>query len=224
MSVGQLAALARRHVLAVCLIWLVTAGIAIDFRYTPPIYQETATVALEPENFISVEPLSVNQSFLENNSLITTCLLLAMRLSGPQGEAQLHRAGVTGNFAVSVVNDSNADTPSYPYPDLLVSVADRNPDTTHQQWIEAGQVIAANIAAIQANNHFPTRDLIATYTLSDSGPIPQRGSLVRTYAALMFLACVATFCMCRFLDLHSKNSVKVGMTGYSQSGQTILSA
>jgi len=203
-SIRELAALARRHVFAVCLILLATAGIAIDFRYTPAIYQETDVVAVGSEGFMSVAPITADEDFLARNSLITTCQLLAMHLSGPEGEVQLRRAGVTGNLTVSVVNDSNADMPEYPYPDLSVSVAAWSPDSTHRQSIEAMRVIASDIAAFQANKHLPAYDLIVTYILSDSGPISQRGSLIRTYAALVFLALVAMFCTCRFLDRRSR--------------------
>jgi hypothetical protein len=203
-SVRQLAALAGRHAFAVCLILLMTVGVAIDFIYTQSGYLDTATVALEPKSFMRVEPVDANQNFLQNSSLIITCQLLVMRLSGPQGEAQLHQAGVTGDFAVSVVNSSNLDTPSYANPDLSVSVAARSPDTTHDQFIEAMRVIAADIADLQTDNHFSAQDRFVMYTLSDSGPISQRGSLIRSYAALIFLSMVAIFLTCRFLDRRSR--------------------
>jgi len=206
-SVRQLAALARRHVFAVCLILLVTAGIAIDFKYTQTGYEETATVALEQEGFVSVEPVSANENFLIDSSLITTCQLLVMRLSGSQGEIQLRQAGVIGNFAVSVINSSNADYPSYPYPDFSVSVSSGSSDTTHHQFSEAMQVIAADIAEFQTGSQFSTQNRFAAYTLSDSGPISQRGSLARTYAALMFLALVASFLTCCLLDRRSRSAV-----------------
>jgi hypothetical protein len=204
-SVVQLVAIARRHVFAVSLILLVTAGIAIDFRYTQPTYTETATVALEPESFASVQALNVDQDFLQNSSLIATCQLLVMHLSGPQGGIQLRKAGITGDFAVSVVNDSNADTPAYPYPDLSVSVTDTSPSTTHSQFAAATQVISADIANFQAGDQISAQDRFTTYTLSDSGPVSQRGSLVRAYAALMFLALVAMFLTCRFLDRRARD-------------------
>lgn len=203
MSARQLAVLARRHVLAVCLILLVTAGVAIDFKDTHSGYNETATVALEPESFVSVEPLNVDQDSLLNSSLVTTCQLLAVRLFSPQGGIQLRQSGVTGNFAVSVVNDSNADTPSYPHPDLSVSVADSSPGTTHHQFIEAMRVISVDVADFQAGNQISAQGRLVTYTLWDSGPISRQGSLIRTYAALMFLALVAMFLTCRFLDRRS---------------------
>lgn len=207
MSVGQLAELARRHGIAVCLILLVTAGIAIYFRGTQSGYMETATVALEPGSFVSVEPLNVNQNFLQNTSLVATCQLVVMRLSGPQGEIQLRQAGVTGGFAVSVVNTSNADTPDYPYPDLLVSVAGGSAGTTHDQFIKAMHVIASDISDFQASDKVSTQDRVETYILSDSGPLSQRGSLIRTYAASVFLAIVAMFLICRFLDHRSRAAV-----------------
>jgi hypothetical protein len=205
-SVRQLAALARRHLIAVSLILLVTAGIAIGFRYTGPGYEETTVVAVEPEIFRTVPAISDADSFLENASLITTCQLLVTRLSGPQGEAQLRQAGVTGSFAVSVVNSSNSDTPDYTYPYLSVSVTGRDPDATHDQWTGAMQVISTDIADLPGNQHL-AQHRIVTYVLSDSGPISQRGSLVRTYAALMFLALVAMYLICRFLDRRSRAAV-----------------
>jgi hypothetical protein len=203
-SVRQLVALAGRHVFAVCLILLVTAGLAIVFRYTQPVYEETATVALEPGSFFSVKPLNANQDFSLNSTLINTCELLAIHLSGPQGASQLRQVGVTDKFAISVVNDSNEDAPSYPYPDLSVSATGGSPGTTHHQFIESMQVISLNIADFQVGNRISPKDRLAIYTLSDSGPVSQRGSLIRTYAALIFLALVAMFLICRFLDRHSR--------------------
>lgn len=205
MSVRQLAALARRHIFAVCLILLVTAAVAADFRYTHSDSVETATVALEPRSFVSVEPVNINENYLQNSSLITTCLVLALRLSGPQGEMQLHQAGVTGNFAVSVVNSSNADNPSYPYPELSVSMTDTNAGATHEQFVEAIRILNVSIVDLQSNDQISSKDRFVTFILSDSGPISQRGSLVRTYAALMLLALIAMFLMCRLLDRRSRS-------------------
>jgi hypothetical protein len=223
-SVRQFAALAGRHVFAVCLILLVTAGLAIDFRYTQPGYEETATVALEPGSFFSVEPLNADQDFSLNSALINTCQLLTIHLSGPQGASQLRQAGVTDKFAVSIVNESNADTPSYPYPDLSVSVAGGSPGTTHHQFIESMQVIKLNIADFQAGNRISPQDLLAIYTLSDSGPVSQRGSLIRTYAALIFLALVAMFLVCRFLDRHSRQSRKFRSGYVADAGGSVSEA
>ena len=207
MSARELAALARRHLLSIGCILLVTAGVAIGFRYTQSGYKESATIALEPESFVNVEPINIDQNFLLNTSLITTCQVLAMHLSGPQGAAQLLRAGVTGSFAVSVVNSSNADTPTYPYPDLSISVADESSGGTHKQFIQAIHVLVSNIANFQAGDQLSPQGGFVTYTLSDTGPVSQRGSLVRSYAALMFIALIAIFLLCRFLDRRSGTAV-----------------
>jgi hypothetical protein len=211
-SARQLAALARRHVFAVCLVLLVTAGLAVGFRYAQSGYEETAIVALEPGSFFSVKPLSADQDFSLNRTLITTCQLFAIHLSGPQGAIQLRQAGVTGSFAISVVNDENVDTPAYPYPDLSMSVAGASPVTTHRQFIEAIRVITLDIDDLQASNKISRQDRFSVYTLSDSGPVSQRGSLIRTYAALIFLALVAMFLICGFLDRRSRASRPFGLT------------
>lgn len=209
MNIRQLAALVRRHIIAAGLILVVTAGIAIDFKLTPSPYTETATVALEPENFNSIEPLSVDSDYLQNTSLIATCQVLVMLVSGPQGEAQLRKAGVTSKFMLSLVNESNIDDPSYDYPQLLVSATSGDPDSTHRQFSEAMQVIAADIARLQTGYPFSEKYRIKTYMLSDSGPVSQRGSLVRSYAALVFLALIATFLMCSLLDRRSNRDLRI---------------
>ncbi len=203
MSVGQLVSLARRHIFSVGLILLVVAGLAFSLKHTRAVYTETATVVVETEGFKTVEPLNVDSSFLRNSSLINTCELLVMYLDGPQGRAQLLRAGITGNFAVSIVNSYNADQPSYAYPDLLVSTTGGDPDTTRHEFEQSVQVIDAELAKFQSGDQFPAEDRIQTYMVSDSGPILQRGSSIRSYAALIFLAMVAIFMVCSFLDNHS---------------------
>lgn len=221
MSLAQLAVLVRRHVLAVSLVLLVTAGIAMDF-HIQSIYKETAIVELEPESFVSAKPLGTDESFLQNSSLITTCELLVMHLSGSQGESQLHRAGVTDNFTVSLVNASNADSPIYAYPDLSVSLTGENPDRTHRQSIEAMNVLSTDIANFQAGNQFSARDRIVPYTLSDSGPISQRGSTIRAYCALIFLSLVAIFWLCCWLDRRSRATVAPTVGYRSLIGEVTL--
>lgn len=204
MSIGQLVALARRHILAVCLVALVTAGIVIDFKYTQPKYTETATLVVEAQDFSSVEPVNIDDNYLENTSLITTCLLLVMHLSSPQGQAQLRQAGVSSSFSISVVNGYNADSPSYNYPDLSVSVTDSSPTVTHQQFNNAMRVITANIATLQSGDPILGQNDLVAYTLSDGGPASQRGSLLRSYAALLLCFLIATFLTCSFLDRRSR--------------------
>jgi hypothetical protein len=200
MSLRQLAALALRHIFVVVLLLLVTARIAVYFKHTPVTYGETATVAVEPANFRSIGPLDINSDFLQDTSLLATCQLVVIHVSGPQGRAELQRAGVTGKFTASIVNNSNADDPSYTYPDLLVSVTGGDPDTTRQQLSAGIHVLAADLAGLQAGAHFSGQYRIGAYVLSDSGPVSLRGSSVRSYAALLFLGLVATFLACRFLD------------------------
>ena len=203
MSVGQLFSLARRHILSVGLILLVAAGLAFALKHTQPTYTETATAVVETEGFKTVEPLSVDSDFLRNSSLINTCELLVMYLDGPQGQAQLRQAGIASNFTASIVNSYNADQPSYNFPDLTVSVTNGDPDTTHREFEQSIQVIDADLAKFQADDHFLAADRIKTYVVSDSGPASQRGSSIRSFAGLIFLALVAIFMVCSFLDNRS---------------------
>ena len=200
MSIGQLVSLARRHIFSVGLILVVTVGLAFELKHTRPTYTETATVVVETAGFKTVQPLSVDSDFLRNSSLINTCEVLVMYLDGPQGQAQLRRAGIASNFAVSIVNSYNADQPSYASPDLLVSATGGDLVATHQEFERSVQVIDADLAKFQSGDQFPAEDRIQTYVVSDSGPISQRGSSIRVYAGLAFLAMVAIFMVSSLLD------------------------
>jgi hypothetical protein len=199
-SVRQLAALAWRHVFAVGLILLATVGLALGFSHTQSGFRETATVALEPQAFASVEPVNINENFLVNSSLITTCQIIVMSLSGPQGAVALHQAGVSADFAVSVVNSSNSDTPNYLSPELSLSIIDGSSASAHGQFVEAMRVLDVAIAHLEADEQISTRDRFETFVLSDSGPISQRGSFIRTYASLALLALISMYLICRLLD------------------------
>ena len=201
-SVAQLASLARRHIFSVGLILLVVAGLAFSLKHTKQAYTETATVVVETAGFKTVEPLNVDSNFLRNSALINTCELLVMYLDGPQGQAQLRQAGIGSNLAVSIVNSNNADQPSYTYPDLLVSATGADPDMAHRDFNQGVQVIDAELARLQVGDQFPAENQIQTYLVSDSGPVSQRGSSVRGFAALIFLGLVAVFMVCSFLDNH----------------------
>ena len=205
MSVGQLAALASRHLIAVGLILLVATGISVGLSFAAADYSETGTIALETKGFVEVEPLSVDQNYLLNKSLIFTCQMLVMRLSGPEGENRLRQAGSNGKFDITVVNDSNADTPEYPYPHLTVSVTDNSAARTQHDFVVAMKVVADEVGKLRVDDKVSPQDRLAIYTLSDSGPISQRGSLARTYVSLIFLTLVATYLACRFLDRRTRS-------------------
>jgi hypothetical protein len=194
MSVNELLGLARRHIIAVTLVLLVALGIAFDFKHTNPGYTETATVALATNGL-------QNPSF--GASLITTCQIVTAWISGPEGQHQLQRVGVDSGFSVALVNDANADDPTYNYPDLTVSMTNPDAAVTHRGFVSGMAVLNQELAATQASAKVPAQLRITARILSDSGPETQAGSKVRTYGALMFLALVAAYVSAKFLDNRS---------------------
>ena len=89
-SVRQLVMLLRRHVFAVSLILLVTAGVAVYVEHSKPTYAETATVVVETDEFEANQPLNTNIDYLFNSSLVATCQILVMHLTSRRA---------TSNFA-----------------------------------------------------------------------------------------------------------------------------
>jgi hypothetical protein len=197
MSITELLGLARRHIITVALVLIVTLGIAYSFKHTNPGYTETGTVALATN--------SVENSYYDN-SLITTGLILVDWMSGPEGQHQLQQVGVGSGFTVAVVNESNIDDPRYPYPDLTVTSTNPNAAVAHSEFINGIAVLDAKLASLQAPVKVSSQLRVTARVLSDSGPVTQEGSRVRAYGALGFLALVAAYLIARFLDNRSVRS------------------
>jgi hypothetical protein len=194
MSVTELLGLARRHILAVTLVLLVALGIAFDFKHTNPGYTETATVALATNS---------PQNLSYDASLITTCQIITAWISGPEGQHRLQQIGAGSGFTVALINESNVDDPSYPNPDLTVSATNLNAAVTHRQFVSGMAVLDAKLASMQAPAKVSSQLQVTARVLSDSGPVSQAGSKLRTYGALAFLALVAAYVLAKSLDSRS---------------------
>lgn len=191
MSLSELAGLARRHFIALAVVFIVALGIAYDFKHTNPGYAETATVALTTAS-------PHNSSY--DGSLITTCQIVVAWISGPEGQRRLQHAGVDSGFTVALVNDSNADDPQYDHPYLTVSATNQDAAATHREFVNGMAVLNERLAGTQASAQMPAQMRVTALVLADSGPNTLKGSRSRTYGALGFLALVAAYLIAKFLD------------------------
>lgn len=191
MPLSELAALARRHILALSIVFIVTLGIAYEFKHTKPAYTETSTVALGVGN---------SNGAAYQSSLITTGQIVVIWISGAQGKQQLADAGVGSNFTVSLVNSQNLDQPQYSNPYLTVSETNPDAATTHKDFSDGMKILLDGIVELQSKFHLPTGDHVTARMLADSGPVAQIGSESRSYGALAFLGLVAAYVTSRSLD------------------------
>jgi hypothetical protein len=203
-SVSQICALARRRILAVAFVLLITVGIGIYFRQTRPLYIENAMVAIEPIG-ASGSPFSNNSEDVSiydarNDSLIITCQLIAMQISDRQGAGQLAHLRVGSNFTIVLNNSANANNPLYRYPYLQIFTSDYSPAATHSQFVQGMRTVSSDVATLQSTDNISVSHKIETRILEDSGPVDQRGSAVRSDAALALLGLVAAFLLANFFD------------------------
>lgn len=192
MSPSELAALARRHVLAVMMILLAAAATAYSFKHTPPTYTESATVALVAPN--------AHPYMSDGTTLLTTSEVVVDWIQGAQGQQEVHQAGVVGGFDVAMLNFANQEYPYYVVPYFTVSASGQDPAAAHRAFTIVTRVINNHLAALQQQKGVSPANSISTGILGDSGPLIQRGSSKRSFAGLLLLTIVAAYLALKFLD------------------------
>lgn len=193
MSLTEIAALMRQHVVAVSVVLVVAAGTAITFKSTPPTYQESATVILTSPRLML---------YSSNESLITTSEVMTRWMMGMQGQQQVRQAGATGAFHVAMVNLYNEQYPNYYRPFVTVTATSHDPGEVHHTFATVTRLLSDDLAARQAQQRVPPNDRITEHNVGDTGPVIQPGSPKRTFAALVLLTTVAVFMVSSFLDRH----------------------
>ena len=194
MSLSELAALARRHAVALTVVLLLAAATAYTFKHTPPSYQESGTVVL-------TAPGSGPYSTF-GAPLITTGELIVDWIMGPQGQQQLHQDGVTDGFDIALVNYANQEFPYYGAPYLTLSASAENPAAAHRAFTTVTRIFDDYLAARQRQEGVLPSFRISTTVIADTGPLIQPGSRIRSFAGLVMLTVVAAYLVLRFLDRH----------------------
>jgi hypothetical protein len=202
-TLRELAALARRQVVAIALVALITLGIAYSFKRTPPTFQDTGTIAL-----VSPGPNPYASQF--SNSLIITGESIVKWIDGPQGQAKLQQVGAGTGFAIGLVNFSNQEYPYYAEPYLTASSTASNPAMATQIFLAGTRVFNEKLAAVQAHVH--KAHLITTKTIGGTDPIIALGSSKRSYAGLGILGVIAAYQVANFCN---RRRIRIRLPGFS---------
>jgi hypothetical protein len=193
----ELAALMRRHVVAVMVVLVLAASVGYMLRHTQPSYEETATMILAtPDSAANPNPYNVFSV-----SLIDTGDVMVRTLMGPQGQQQVRAAGATGTFDVALVNLYNEEYPNY-QPYITVIGISQDPAEAHHTFAIVSKVLSDNLAAAQAKQGVPPVDRITGTIVGDTGPLVQSGSSKREYVIFVVLTIIAVFTVALFLDRH----------------------
>ena len=197
MTVGEIAALARRHWVVAAVV-LVVAGAALhSIKNSPPGYQESATV-------IFIAPKSDNfPNPYDSDSdapLITTDEIAVRAMMSPQSQRLVRAAGGSADFNIQLVNLYNQEYPDYGVPDATITTTGTSWEATHSTYLIVARQLSTRLAAMQRGVQPHNR--ITVNIAGDSGPIIQIGSPKRVYAGLILLTLIAFFMLAIFLDRH----------------------
>lgn len=197
-TVQEIIALMRRHLIALVIVLVVTAGVAYKFKHAPVMYQESGTVAFaagksagNPNPYTSLD-----------GSMIDAAGVMALLVMSPRGQAQVQAAGGSAAFDVALENSYSMQFPDYSAPYITVSATSPNPAQAHRTFTVVTALLYQDLAARQAQAQVPAASRIAAHMIADSGPQPQPGSSKRSLLGIFILMIVAAFSVATFLDRH----------------------
>ncbi len=198
MSLDELVALLRRHMIAAMVVVVLAVGAAYTFKRTPLTYGESATMILTvPKSLANPNPYATF-----DEPLITTSGVVALSMMGAQSLQKVRAAGAVGTYNVALVNLYNEQYPNYGEPSVTVTATAHDPAAAHNTFAIVIRLFQDNLAARQAQQGVPPHDRIGAHEAGDTGPMLASGSRKRVFAGLTVLTIVAVFSVCIFLDRH----------------------
>jgi len=197
MTVGEIAALLRRHWVAAAAVLVLAVAALHSIKHSPPGYQETATIIfIAPKSNDFPNPYDSDS----DAPLITTDEVVVRDMMSPQEQRLIQAAGGGAQYSVEMVNLYNQEYPDYGVPDATITTTATSWDATHTTYQIVARKLNASLAAMQVT--VKKRNRITANIVGDSGPIIQTGSPKRVYAGLILLTLIAFFMLAIFLDRH----------------------
>ena len=194
MTLREIAALMHRHLLAVAIVLLISAGVGYYVMNTAPTYSESATVVFMPKN----APLGARSNAGLIAPLVATEVMTAQTLMNPSVESQVRAAGGTASFQVVPLNLYSQQYPYYEEPAATVTTTSQRPADVHRTFTVVLRLIGKRLAATQTG--VPARGRIQESVVGDTGSVLQPNSQTRVFAGLALLAAVAVISTANFLD------------------------
>jgi hypothetical protein len=194
-SPQQLVALVRRHLVAVCLVFIVAAGTYYHIEHADPGYTDAATVAFTSPGQGGL--------FIYSQDLLVIDALVTTQVMSQEGQQKVQEAGGTASYDVELINLNDEDFPNYSNPYVTVTTSSSNPAAAQNTFSAVMQVMQDDLTSLQAQQGAKPKTWMKLRTIADpTGPIARTGSPKRTFVALAGLALVAAFMLAGFLDRH----------------------
>lgn len=193
MSPQNLAALLRRHFVAVAFVLVLAAGLGYYVKHAIRGYTDTATAA-----FIAPPSRGL---FSSGNSLLVIDELTAKTAMSASGQRQVLNAGGKASYDVVLINLNNQDYPNYGVPYVTVTTTSADAGTAARTMSAVLKVLQQDASSLQAGQGAKPDTWIRVRAIANpTGPIAQTGSRKRALAGLAILALIAAYLIARFLD------------------------
>ncbi len=142
MSLLDIAALMRRHVVAVMIVLVLAAVLGYELKHAKPLYNDSATVVFKTSG----------NPFAFGNGFLVTADLMARSMMSPQSEQRVRQAGGTVDYNVSLVNLYNIEYPYYSLPYAGISVTAPDPVDAARTFSAVMNVLANELKERQAGD------------------------------------------------------------------------
>jgi hypothetical protein len=221
-NIFEIGALLRRHFIAVLAVLVLALWVVHDFKATPTVYLDGATVVFKPP----VSTRYPNPYESGGGSIVTAAGVVAAYVQGSEGQQLVSAAGGTLPYTVQLINTYNQDYPNYPNPEVDVEVTGTDLAAVVRTYVAVIQVINSQTVARQVAVKTPKIDRITTKVVGDPGPLSQPGSPKRTLGGLMLLTVVGIFAIAIFFERHpvrlrdlGRSRRSTGRAGYRATGR-----
>jgi hypothetical protein len=204
-TVPEIVALMRRHMIVLMIIVVATAGLAFEIKHAPVTYEESATLAFTSRK-TSAKP---NPYAALNNALIDAAGILTTLAMSAQNQEQIKAAGGTALFNITLANGYNLQFPDFNEPYATLSATSTSVAAVDRTFTLVVQLLHGELKARQNQVKVPGADRIEIHVLAATGPVPQLGSFKRVLAGLFALMLVIIFSVATFLSRHPIRSRRV---------------
>jgi hypothetical protein len=194
MTVRDIAALMRRHLLAVTIVLVIAAAVVLDIKTSPTTYAQTATVVFTARNSLA-DPRTDQQMVVP---LIADAVMMSQIMLSPPEQSQVNTAGGTASFDFTPYNLYSMQYPDYSEPEATLTVTAQSAAVAQSTFSQVMRVLGQRLTAMQARVPPPSR--VQAYLVGNSGPVPQSGSSARELGGLALLTVLAVFAVANFLD------------------------
>src|SRR5262249_16227713 len=143
MTVGEMAALARRHWVAAGVVLVLAVAALYTIKSSQPSYQESSTVTLiAPKVKFAPNPYHSYTDY----PLIVTNQIVVRTMMSPQTQRLVQAAGGTGDYTVAPVNLYNQQFPDYGVPEATITTTASSPEAAHSTYVIVARQLASRLA------------------------------------------------------------------------------